>query len=159
MIVLKFKKEIKGDASASGFEDQIQLQSTSFSAVRSVAPPAGKTARETGSPTFTELNCTKDFDIASTELFMQSVSGASLEEATLTFLQTDSEGKPQVYLELTLVDPIITSYNHRAMAESKPSETFTLNFAEIKMAYTQYSGDAATKASPKGWNLLTAAAA
>jgi type VI secretion system secreted protein Hcp len=159
MIVLKFSKEIKGDASAAGFEGQIKLGSTSFSAARSVSVAAGTEARETGTPNFSELMCSKDFDIASTELFMQSVSGASLEEGTLTFLQTDSEGNPQVYLVVTLTDPIVTHYSLNCAGMDKPSESFTLNFTKIKLAYTQYTGEKATKASPKGWNLLTASAA
>lgn len=159
MILLKFKKEIKGDASAAGFEGQIKLLSTSFSASRMVSVAAGSEARETGTPIFSEVNCSKEFDIASTELFMQSVSGASLEEATLTYLQTDSEGNPQVYLTVTLTDPIVTSYSHSGSIGDKPGESFTLNFTQIKLAYTQYTGEKATKASPKGWNLLSASAA
>lgn len=158
MIVLKFKKEIKGDATAAGYEDQIVLQSTSFSAARMVTVPSGSTARETGVPSFSELTCAKGFDIASTELFMQSISGASLEEGVLTYLQTDTEGNPQLYLEVTLTDPIVTSYAHSSSGD-KPYENFTLNFTKIKMAYTQYSGEAATKASPKGWDLLASKAA
>tara|TARA_R110002049_G_scaffold4601_2_gene31739 strand:+ start:26030 stop:26509 length:480 start_codon:yes stop_codon:yes gene_type:complete len=159
MILLKFKKEIKGDATSAGFEDQIKLISTSFSASRMVSVPSGSSARETGTPVFSEVQCAKDFDIASTELFMQSVSGASLEEASLTYLQTDSEGNPQVYLVVTLTDPIVTSYSHSGSMGDKPGESFSLNFTKIALAYTQYTGEKATKASPKGWNLLTASAA
>jgi type VI secretion system secreted protein Hcp len=159
MILLKFKKEIKGDASATGFEGQIKLLSTQFSAARMVAVPSGSAARETGSPSFSEVSCSKSFDIASSELFMQSVSGASLEEASLTYLQTDGDGGPQVFLVVTLTDPIITSYSHSGSMCDKPMESFTLNFAQIKLEYTQYTGEAAVKASPKGWNLLEQKAA
>jgi type VI secretion system secreted protein Hcp len=159
MILLKFKKEIKGDSTASGFTDQIVLQSVDFGAARSVVVPSGKTARETGTPNFSEVTCTKQFDIASTELFMQSVSGASLQEATLTYLQTDDQGNPEPFLVITLTDPIVTSYNHGAHAGDRPSEVFRLNFTKIKLAYTQYSGEGSKKASPKGWDLLEAKAA
>lgn len=159
MILLKFKKEIKGDSTTKGFEGQIKLLSTSFSATRMVSVPSGTEARETGTPVFSEMQCTKEFDIASTELFMQSVAGASLQEGTLTFLQTDNEGNPQVYLTVTLTDPIVTAYNHAGTMGDKPGETFSLNFTQVKLEYTQYTGEKATKASPKGWNLLTASAA
>ncbi|TWU56289.1 Hcp family type VI secretion system effector [Rubripirellula reticaptiva] len=159
MILLKFKKEIKGDASASGYEGQIKLMSTQFSASRMVSVPSGSASRETGSPTFSEVHCAKDFDIASTELFMQSVSGSSLEEASLTYLQTDGDGGPQVYLVVTLTDPIITSYSHSGTMGDRPGESFSLNFTKISLAYTQYTGEAAVKASPKGWNLLEQKAA
>jgi len=158
MIVLSFKKEIKGDATAAGFVDQIVIQAVSFGASRAVTVPSGSTARETGVPSFSEISCTKEFDIASTELFMQSISGASLEEGVMSFLQTDTEGNPQLYLEVTLTDPIVTSFSCSS-GGAKPHETFTLNFTKIKMAYTQYSGEAAVKASPKGWDLLASKAA
>lgn len=159
MILLKFKKEIKGDSAVDGFTAQIKLDSTSFTASRSVSVTSGTEARETGTPVFSEVQCNKGFDIASTELFMQSVSGASLDEATLTYLQTDEKGAPQVYLIVTLTDPIVTSYSHSAGGGDKPYESFAMNFTKIQLAYTQYNGEKATKASPKGWNLLTSSAA
>lgn len=158
MIVLKFKTEIKGDSTASGFKDQIVLDCVDFGAARSVTVPSGKTARETGVPSFSEVTCGKRFDIASTELFMQSVSGASLGEATITYLQTDTKGNPEAYLVITLTDPIVTSYSNSS-AGDRPSETFRLNFTQIKLAYTQYTGEGSKNASPKGWNLLEAKAA
>lgn len=159
MILLKFKKEIKGDSTASGYTNQIVLHSVDFGASRSVTIPNGKTARETGIPAFSEVTCVKTFDIASTELFMQSVSGASLQEGTLTYLQTDEQGNPEPFLVVTLTDPIVTGYQHSAAASDRPSEVFRLNFTKIKLAYTQYSGEGSKKASPKGWDLLEAKAA
>ena len=158
MIVLKFKKEIKGDSTAAGYVDQIVLESVEFGAARTIIIPTGKTARESGVPTFTELTCAKKFDIASTELFMQSVSGASLDEATITYLQTDTEGNPEPFLIITLTDPIVTSYQNNSHGD-RPVERFRMNFTKIKLAYTQYSGEKAKKASPKGWDLLASKAA
>ncbi len=158
MIVLKFDKDIKGDATSAGYEGQIVLASVSFGAARGISSPKGSAARETGVPQFQELACTKMFDIASTELFMQSVSGASLDKATITYLQTDTAGNPQLYLTITLTDPIVTSYNNGSSGDT-PIETFTLNFTKIQLAYTQYNGEKATKASPKGWDLLANKAA
>lgn len=159
MILLKFKTEIKGDVTQAGFEDQIMLQATSFTAARAVAVSTGSAGRETGTPDFQEISCIKDFDIASTELFMQSVSGASLEEATLTFTQTDSDGNPQVFLTITLGNPIITSYAHNGSPDQKPTESFTINYDKIVIAYTQCTGEAAVEASPKGWDLMANKAA
>lgn len=159
MILLKFKKEIKGDSSAAGYEGQIKLMSASFNASRMVSVAAGSEARETGTPVFSEVNLSKEFDIASTELFMQSVSGDSLDEAVLTFLQTDEKGNPQTYLTITLDNPIVTSYKIKTSGGDKPTESFSLNFTKIVMAYIQHTGEKATKASPKGWNLGEAKAA
>ena len=159
MITLKFEKEIKGDVAAAGFVAQIRLATVNFSAFRSVSVANGSQTRETGTPSFSQIDCTKEFDIASTELFMQSVSGDSLGKAILSFLQTDEKGNPQVYLTLTLDDPIVTSYSVNGSSDSKPFESFSLNFNKIMMAYTQHTGEKATKASPKGWDLAASKAA
>jgi len=159
MIVLKFGKEIKGDSTASGFEDQIQLTSLNFNTSRNIVLPKGTGTRESAGLHISEISCTKDFDIASPELFMQSVSGDSLEKASFTYLQTDNDGKPQAFLVVTLQDPIVTNYHHSASPGVRPTESFSLNFTEIKLEYTQYTGEKATKASPKGWNLLASKAA
>ena len=158
MIVLKFQKEIKGDSTAAGFEDHIVLESVEFGAARSIIIPTGKTARESGVPSFTEMTIAKKFDIASTELFMQSVSGASLGQGVITYLQTDMEGNPEPFLIITLQDPIITSYQNTSHGD-RPVEKFRMNFTKIQLAYTQYSGEGAKKASPKGWDLLASKAA
>ncbi|XZE52072.1 type VI secretion system tube protein Hcp [Planctomycetaceae bacterium SH139] len=158
MIVLKFQKEIKGDSTASGYQDHIILESVEFGAARSIIIPTGKTARESGHPSFSEISCAKKFDIASTELFMQSVSGSSLGEATITYLQTDTEGNPEPFLIITLKDPIVTSYQNSSYGD-RPEERFRMNFTKIQLAYTQYSGEVAKKASPKGWDLLESKAA
>lgn len=159
MIVLKFGKEIKGDSTAAGFEDQIQLTSVNFNTSRNIVLPKGTGTREAAGLFISEIACNKEFDIASPELFMQSVAGDSLEKASLTYLQTDTDGKPQAYLVVTLQDPIVTNYTHSATPGLRPSEAFSLNFTEIKLEYTQYTGEKATKASPKGWNLMASKAA
>lgn len=159
MIVLKFGKEIKGDSTAAGFENHIQLSGVNFNTSRNIVLPKGTGTREAAGLFISEIACSKEFDIASPELFMQSVSGDSLELGTLTYLQTDNQGNPQAYLVVLLKDPIVTNYAHSASPGMRPSESFSLNFTEIKLQYTQYTGEKATKASPKGWNLMASKAA
>jgi len=159
MITLKFDTAINGDATAKGFEKQIRLQSASFCTDRQLVIENGSQTRQTHPPTVTEVSCAKEFDIASTELFMQSVSGKSLGNATLTFLQTDEKGNPKKFLEITLAEAIITGYAHSASAGQKPHETFRINFTEMKLAFTENDGEKSTEATAKGWNFQTSAAA
>ncbi|MEM8736373.1 MAG: type VI secretion system tube protein Hcp [Planctomycetota bacterium] len=153
MILLKFKKEIKGDATVKGHEGWITLDSIKMGCGRSVSCRSGGTDRETSTPKFQEVTCSKSCDIASTELFMQSICGVSLEEAELDFMQTDGKDSDQVYLTIKLEDPIVTNFTS-ASSGGRPGETFNLNFTKIKMEYTQFSGESKKKASPKGWDLM-----
>ncbi|MFO0921544.1 MAG: type VI secretion system tube protein Hcp [Pirellulales bacterium] len=153
MILLKFKTEIKGDSKLSQHEGWITLQSINFSTSRPLTAHSGGTDRDTSTPMFTDIACTKETDVASTELFMQSVCGKSLGEATLHFMQTSGDKGDQVYLTVTLAEPIVTSFNFGAGSDMRGSETFTLNFTKMKMKYTSFDGDKKTEGSEKGWDL------
>ncbi len=153
MILLKFKKEIKGDSVIQDHVAWITLDSVNLACGRSVSTRSGGADRETSTPNFSEISCTKGCDIASTELFMQSICGVSLEEAELHFMQTDGKTADQVYLKVKLEDPIVTSFQ-TSSAGGRPSESFTLNFTKIKLEYTQFSGESKKQASPKGWDLM-----
>ncbi|MFO1065043.1 MAG: type VI secretion system tube protein Hcp [Pirellulales bacterium] len=157
MILLKFQKEIKGDSKVKDHVDWISLSSLSFSCGRNITITSGGADRETTTPTFSDVSCTKDCDIASTELFIQSICGASLEKAELHFMQTGGKDADQVFLKVTLEDPIVTSFTSQA-SSGRPTESFTLNFTKIKMEYTQFSGESVKQASPKGWNLMAGTA-
>jgi type VI secretion system secreted protein Hcp len=153
MILLKFKKEIKGDSSVKGHEGWITLDSISLNCSRNIQVRSGGTDRETSTPNFSDIACNKACDLSSTELFMQSICGVSLEEAELHFMQTDGQDADQVYLKITLEDPIVSSFT-TSSGGGRPMETFTLNFVKIKMEYTQFSGESKKQASPKGWDLM-----
>lgn len=153
MIQLKFKKEIKGDSKVKDHEDWITLDSVNMGVSRTISVRSGGTDRETSTPTFNEITCNKGCDISSTELFIQSICGASLEEATIHFIQTDGKEADQVFLEFTLEDPIISSFE-TSSSGGRPFETFRLNYTKIKMEYTQFSGEQKKTASPKGWDLM-----
>ncbi len=154
MILLKFKKEIKGDSKADGHVGWINLDSVNLNCGRSISVRSGGTDRDTSTPMFSDIACSKSTDISSTELFMQSICGTSLEEASIHFLQTDGKNANQVYLTVTLDDPIVSSYSSGSGGE-RPREKFCLNFTKIKMEYTQFSGEDKKQASPKGWDLMS----
>lgn len=153
MILLKFKKEIKGDSNIQGHEGWISLNSVSMGCGRAIMANSGGVDRETSTPSFQDICCHKSCDIASTELFIQSICGVSLEQAEFHFMQTDGKDADQVYLKITLDDPIVSSFN-TSSGGGRPSETFNLNFTKIKMEYTQFSGEKKKPASPKGWDLM-----
>ena len=155
MILLKFKTEIKGDSTVKNHENWIALTGINFSCGRLISLTSTGVDRETSTPSFTDVQCAKEIDIASVELFNQSICGKSLTEAEIHFLQTGGKDAGQVYLKMFLTDPIVTSYNQSATSGSRIQETFALNFTGIKLEYTQFSGEAVMTASPKGWNRLT----
>jgi type VI secretion system secreted protein Hcp len=154
MILLKFKTEIKGDSTIKEHENWIALKGLNFSCGRLISLTSTGTDRETSTPSFTDIQCVKEIDIASVELFSQSICGKSLVEAEIHFLQTGGKDADQVYLKMFLADPIVTSYNQAATSGARIQETFALNYTSIKLEYTQFSGEVKKSASPKAWNRL-----
>ncbi|MFN7292859.1 MAG: Hcp family type VI secretion system effector [Pirellula sp.] len=152
MILLSFKTKIKGESEVVDHTEWIKLDSVSFGVSRPIDAGAVGKKRETGAPSFTSIMCTKPVDIASVELFMQSISGKSLEEAYIHFIQTGGDKTDQVFLKVTLAEPVIESYNF-AGSDPYASESFSINFIKMKMQHIQFDGDTKTEGSEKGWDV------
>ncbi len=155
MILLNFKTAIKGDSTVTKHEKWITIDSLQFGVGRAISASGGGQDRETSNPSFSELSLTKSMDIASTELMMQAASGKSLGEAQIHFVQTGGvDVKGQTYLEITLKDPIISSYSISSDGD-RPSESFSINFNALQMQYNEFKeGKVAKKGEKKGWDLM-----
>ncbi len=154
MILLAFKTAIKGDSTVDSHKDWITIDSLQFGVGRAISSSGGGMDRETSNPSFSELTLTKSMDKASTELMMQAACGKSLEEAKIHFIQTGgADAKGQTYLEITLEDPIISSYSISSGGD-RPSESFSINYNAIQMQYNVFkNGKVAEKGEVKGWDL------
>ncbi|CAD5202743.1 type VI secretion system tube protein Hcp [Pseudomonas sp. FEN] len=153
MIVLKFKTEIKGNCQEKDHKDWIVIDSWGFSSGRSIA--IGND-REPSVGHVTEISLNKTTDIASVNLFIESVSGKSLEEATLRVIQTSgsSTSKNEPYIELTLTAPIISSYSLSGTGD-RPTEHFQISFTAIKYQYKHFADGKAVATLEKSYDLLS----
>ena len=156
MILLDFEGVIKGDAQQSGHEDWINLTSLTLGVTRTITTSGSGKDRETSTPNFSEVACTKDADIASNEIFAQSIYGKKIcDKAVVHFIQTGGEGADQVYMEYELYEPIVSSYSISSGGE-RPVESFSLSFTKIVQKYTQFdAGGTQTQATDKGYDLKT----
>ncbi len=153
MIVLKFATEIKGDSVVTDHADWITIDSIQMGVGRAISSSGGGADRETSTPSFSEITLTKSFDKASTELFAQSIYGKSLGKAEIHFIQTGGTGaESQVYLKIELKDAIVSSYSMSSGGD-RPTDSFSLNFVQITMQYTAFSGAETDEGTAKGWDL------
>ncbi|MEQ1829705.1 MAG: type VI secretion system tube protein Hcp [Pirellula sp.] len=152
MILLSFKTKIKGESDVVDHTDWIKLDSVSFGCARPIEAGAIGKKRETGAPSFSSIMCSKPVDIASVELFMQSICGKSLDEGYIHFVQTGGEKTNQVYLKVTLAEPIIENFTFGGN-DSNSTENFSINFEKIKLKHVQFDGDTKTEGSEKGWDI------
>ncbi|NWA25924.1 type VI secretion system tube protein Hcp [Pseudomonas gingeri] len=153
MIVLKFKTEIKGNCQEKDHQGWIVIDSWGFSSGRSIA--IGND-REPSVGHVTEITLNKTTDIASPNLFIESVSGKSLEEATLRVIQTSgsSTSKNEPYVEFTLTAPIISSYSISGGSD-RPTETFQISFTSMKYKYKHFVDGKSVAELEKSYNLLS----
>ncbi len=151
MIVLKFKTEIKGTCQDTDHKEWIVIDSWAFHSGRSISTGND---REPSVGYVTEISLSKSTDIASPNLFIESVSGKSLGEATLHIIQTSgsSTDKNEPYVELTLTAPIISNYAVSGSGD-RPTETFQISFTAIKYKYKHFIDGKASEVE-KSYDLL-----
>jgi type VI secretion system secreted protein Hcp len=124
-----------------------------FGVGRAITVSGGGSDRETSNPSFSEITKSKSTDIASADLFMQSVCGKSLGKAEIHFVQTGgADKKQQVYLKIELTDAIVSSYSASSGGD-RPSESFSLNFTQISYQYDQFTGSDIHTGTAKKWDL------
>ena len=157
MILLDFEGSIKGDSQQDAHEDWINLTSVNLSVSRMITTSGSGKDRDTSTPSFTEVACTKEADIASNDILAQATFGMKIcDMAVVHFLQTGGvdEGH-QVFMEYELYEPIISSYSASSGGD-RPSESFTISFTKIVQKYTQFdAGGTQTQADDKGYDLKT----
>ena len=156
MILLNYgDKKIKGDSETAGFEEEVQLSSVKWGVGRAVTSKPGSSDRKFGDPAFSEISVSKKMDMASIDLFIEAAGGKKPTTAVLSWVESDSEGDPQVYHQIELENAVISSYSSSAEGDM-PKENFTLNFVTINVLFTHYPSEGDPKPiSPKGWNLKT----
>ncbi len=151
MIALNFETQIKGSLQVDDHTDWIDVQSISFGVNRTVEFKSAGNDRTTSVAHFSEVNLTRKVDIASADLFAQSVSGDSLGKATIDLIRSDTNSH-KTYMEIILHDAIITGYNITSGGGETANENLTINFTKISV---EYNDDGVDQSQQKGWDLTT----
>ncbi len=133
-IYMKFGS-LKGSATAEGYKEHIELYSISWGDSRNIGTSTGSSGgRNPSTPAFQDFSISKALDLASNDMFLQSVSMAATDSVVISHVRTDEAG-PQLYLEYTLYDVLISSYSVGASSQDRPIENLTLNFSKIQIKY------------------------
>ncbi|TCV97297.1 type VI protein secretion system component Hcp [Luteibacter rhizovicinus] len=151
-IVLKFGKEIKGSSSIKGYEDWILVDSYSMSSGRALTMVKGTQNRTIGTGQMSELLLSKGSDKASADIFMQSLCGDSLGEATLRVLDGSIKDKQRVVMELKMHDVMVSHFSSTASL-GRPVESFQLSFMLFSIQTNQSNGEKEIVGTPKVWDL------
>lgn len=129
---------IKGNVTAEGFEDHIEVDSVSFGVSRPLSMTSGKMAnREVGKPNLTEVHLSKRADNSVAALFKEAVAGSAGKKVVLKFGRTGTD-KVDEFMSYTLHDCLVSSYNISAHGDEEPNEEISLSFSKCEISYTDY---------------------
>jgi len=143
---------IDGESKDDKHKNEIDIQSWSFGASQSGSMAMGG-GGGAGKVSMQDFHFTKSVDKSSPKLFEAVVTGKHLKDAT--FVIRKAGGEPHEYLKITLSDVLISSYSTGgSSSEDRPTETISLNFAQIKMSYVGQDAKGSPGAAVEfGWDL------
>ena len=146
---------IAGDSTSEGHEDEMELLGWSVGASVPVGPRTAGGSGAAGSSVHQELNCTKQVDTASNDIFSACWEGKTIKEAVLTVQRQGEGGGGKVdYIKITLTDIIVANYSRSGGETDIPTENFGLNYSSINSEY--FTTDVAGTSGgwqAKGWSV------
>jgi type VI secretion system secreted protein Hcp len=122
---------IKGDVTATGWENWIELNSFQFGLGRGIASPTGGSAdRESSAPSLSEITISKAQDSATGPLVTAALQGEGV-TVIIDFVKTSS-GQLTKYMEYKLTNTLISGWSTSSGGD-RPSESISLNFTKIEI--------------------------
>jgi type VI secretion system secreted protein Hcp len=141
-IYLKYGDDIKGEVTATNYENFLECTTASFSGNRpsGIGSGSGQGKRHTDVASVSDLNISRAVDSASPLLFKECVSGKEI-TAEVHFTKQDATGQV-TWCKLDLTDCLITSYSFNGES-SGGSESLTISFVTITMTETKTDAEGA----------------
>jgi len=143
---------VEGESTDKTHGKEIDVLSWSWGASQSGSMAAGG-GGGAGKVSMQDLSITKHIDKSSPKLFEALATGKHLKEAKLVLR---SAGGSQVeYLVITLSDVLVSGYSTGGSSgDDRPTESISLNFAQIKMSYVEQDTKGSAGAAVEfGWDI------
>ena len=133
---------IEGEADATGFEKQMQIESWSFGETNSGSAVQGS-GLGVGKVAFQDFHFVVQNGKASPQLFLACAKGNHIPQATLCCRKTGGDGNPYTYLKVIFENLAITSFQTGGSNGSSilPMEQISFNFTKITMEYSVQKPD------------------
>jgi type VI secretion system secreted protein Hcp len=139
--------DYKGEARDKTHKEEIDVLSWSWGVSQSGSAQMGGGAGA-GKANVQDLSITKYIDKSSPDLMLACCTGKHVPEVKLTCRKAGEN--PLEYLIITLTDSIISSVSTGGSGgEDRLTENVTLNFAKVKVEYTEQKADGTAGAKPK----------
>lgn len=124
----------KGEVTAEGYKDWVELSSVQWGVGRGISMGAGGLSkREASAPSISEVTVTKTLDAFSPEALKEAIGGKGV-EVKIDLTRTDNSGKHVAYQKYILSATMISGYSISSGGD-RPSESISLNFAKVDSEY------------------------
>jgi type VI secretion system secreted protein Hcp len=151
-IYLKYGS-VNGSVTTDGFKNWIELGSFQWGVGRSVNSPTGSSdTREGSEPSISEIVVTKRMDKSSPQLWQDACGGDFSKDVTIA-MTTTTKDKVETFVEYTLKETGLSGYSSSGSGADAPSESLSLNFAQVTWKYTGRDSKIAGTPEVVGWDL------
>lgn len=143
---------IEGESASDKHKGEIEILSYSWGVSQQQGSSSAGGGAGAGKATFQDISFVKNLDKSSPLLFVKTATGEHIKEVVLTGELAGKKG--QKFLEIKMTDVLISSYQQSGSDGSVPTDSFSLNFAEIEFKYYPMSRDGTLGAPVTGgWDL------
>ena len=128
---------------------------TSWAAIdRSAGSGATGAARRRGTVLLDDIQCSKLLDKSSPKIAEAVCLGKVFSKVEIHILTSTTGSGREPYYKYELKNVMVTSYQVAGGSQDKPSESFSLNFEEISVVYTEMDEKGSKKGDVKyGWKV------
>lgn len=146
-------KGVKGEAQDNKYKGWIDVFSWSFGASQSGSGGHTGGGSGAGKVNMHDISLSKRVDTASADLLLKTCNGKHYDEGTIVARKAGE--KPLEFLTIKLKQVFVTSYQiGGSHGDDTPTESITLNFAQIKVEYQVQNKDGSgAKAGDMGWDV------
>lgn len=124
----------KGEVTAEGYKEWIELSSFQWGVGRGIsAGVGGGSKREASAPSVSEIVVTKTLDSFSPLALKEAIGGEGV-KVNIDLTRTDGKGKHVAYQKYVLEGTMISGYSISSGGD-RPSESISLNFTKIDNEY------------------------
>ena len=133
-------RKFRGGVKAKGYEGWIELQSAQLGTNRNITTSTGRgTNREASAPAIQEVVITKLQDSVSTALYRETLGGEG-KLIVIAFVKEDGTSYTTIVMQNTMISSYSVS-GHGGVTDSRPTESLSLNFANITFEMSPTSPD------------------
>jgi type VI secretion system secreted protein Hcp len=159
---IKFEgvNEVKGETTASGMEDAIEIYSFSFGASNPTTVGSGSGGLSAGKVSLSSFNIMKKTELSSTKLYAACCAGTHFAKATVTLRKAGGvDAGQQVFLTYVFEDVLIESiqWSGSTGGDDTPTESVSIAFGSCVISYYKQDDDTgvAKIADSASWDQTT----